>query len=104
MDSKELNKAAQEIIDHFEGLKRVELQALTEKARLYSDGFEFSRRLGERVEKLRILSASISGTELLNTHISYRCEALSWRGWSKEPTPITELAITSFIKHFPQEI
>lgn len=85
MDSKELRKIVQEIDDHFEGLKRVELQELVERVRLYPNGFEFSRNIGERVERFRILSAFISGADInLDARILYRCKVSgdSWSNWS----------------------
>jgi hypothetical protein len=104
MYSKNLTESAQEIISHFDGLKRVELQALTEKTRLYPDGFEFSRDVGEKTEKFRVLSAFVSGAELLDAQIFYHCEVWSWMGWSKCSQPISEFAISSFVKHFSQPV
>ncbi|MFN8992781.1 MAG: hypothetical protein ACK5X3_03800 [Pseudomonadota bacterium] len=104
MDSKELSKIVQQIDDHFEGLKRVELQALVESVRLYPDGFEFSRNIGERVERFRIVSAFISGADItLDARIFYRCKVSAWNSWSGHSSPISETAITSFVKRFSQE-
>lgn len=104
MDSKELNRVAQEISDRHKRALQAELQELAEKVRVYPNGFEFSRNAGGSVDRFRVLSAFISGAELLDAHVFYRCEASTWRGWSEQSMPISELAITSFIKHFEQEV
>jgi len=104
MYSEELNRAAQEIIDRHKKAQQADLEALAESVRLYPNGFEFSRNRGGDVDRFRVLSAFISGTDILDAQIFYRCKVLGWSSWSEHSTPISEMAITSFIKHFSQEI
>jgi hypothetical protein len=104
MYSKDLTSAAQEIEEHFEGLKRVAFQELAEKARLYPDGFEFyypSTSIVDGVlDKSCITKAFIDPERLDDVEVWYYCNVPSWTPGADECMPLSESAISRAIAKF----